>query len=62
MLIGFPGQGSFGTLTPSALEQSTVDLASELVKMIESEKHYTVNSKVFQTGADLLDVIVNLKR
>ena len=30
--------------------------------MIESEKHYTVNSKVFQTGADLLDVIVNLKR
>lgn len=62
MLIGFPGQGSFGTLTPSSLEQSTVDLASELVKMIESEKHYTVNSKVFQTGADLLDVIVNLKR
>ena len=28
--------------------------------MIEAEKHYTVNSKVFQTGADLLDVIVNL--
>lgn len=62
MLIGFPGEGGFGTLTSSALEQSTVDLATELTKMIESEKHYTVNSKVFQTGADLLDVIVNLKR
>ena len=62
MLIGFPGQGGFGSLTASALEQSNVDLATELTKMIESEKHYTVNSKVFQTGADLLDVIVNLKR
>jgi len=62
MLIGFPTQGGFGVLTSSTLEQSTVDLATELVKMIESEKHFAVNSKVFQTGADLLDVIVNLKR
>jgi flagellar hook protein FlgE len=62
MLIGFPTQGAFGTLTSSTLEQSTVDLATELVKMVESEKHFAVNSKVFQTGADLLDVIVNLKR
>ena len=62
MLIGFPGQGGFGILSSSSLEQSTVDLATELVKMIESEKHFAVNSKVFQTGADLLDVIVNLKR
>lgn len=62
MLIGFPTQGGFGTLTSSTLEQSTVDLATELVKMVESEKHFSVNSKVFQTGADLLDVIVSLKR
>jgi flagellar hook protein FlgE len=62
MLIGFPTQGGFGGITASTLEQSTVDLATELVKMIESEKHFSVNSKVFQTGADLLDVIVNLKR
>jgi flagellar hook protein FlgE len=62
MLIGFPGQGGLGILSSSSLEQSTVDLATELVKMIESEKHFSVNSKVFQTGADLLDVIVNLKR
>lgn len=62
MLIGFPSQGAFGVMTSNSLEQSTVDLATELTKMIESEKHYTVNSKVFQTGADLLDVIVSLKR
>ena len=45
-----------------ALEASNVDLANELTAMIESQRGYTANSKVFQTGADLLDVLVNLKR
>jgi flagellar hook protein FlgE len=60
--IGFAKDGGFGTLVSGALEQSTVDLASELTNMIESERNYTANSKVFQTGADLMDVLVNLKR
>lgn len=60
--IGFAGAGGFGTMVSSALEQSTVDLASELTTMIESERNYTANSKVFQTGAELMDVLVNLKR
>lgn len=62
MLIGFATQAGLGTITSNALEQSAVDLADELTNMIESERHYQVNSKVFQTGADLLDVLVNLKR
>jgi flagellar hook protein FlgE len=62
LLIGFPGSGSFGIVESSTLEQSTVDLATELTLMIEAERNFQVNSKVFQTGADLLDVIVNLKR
>ncbi|HXH25139.1 MAG TPA: flagellar hook protein FlgE [Vicinamibacterales bacterium] len=60
--IGFAGQGGLGSIVSSALEQSTVDIASELTSMIESQRSYTVNSKVFQTGADLMDVLVNLKR
>ena len=60
--IGFANDGGFGTMVSGALEQSTVDLASELTNMIESERNYTANSKVFQTGADLMDVLVNLKR
>jgi flagellar hook protein FlgE len=60
--IGIAGAGGFGTMVSSALEQSTVDLASELTTMIESERNYTANSKVFQTGAELMDVLVNLKR
>jgi len=60
--VGFPTKAGLGNVNSSALEQSTVDLANELTFMIESQRHYSVNSKVFQTGADLLDVLVNLKR
>lgn len=60
--VGFPGESGFGALESGALEASNVDLATELTTMIESQRNYTANSKVFQTGSDLLDVLVNLKR
>lgn len=62
MQIGFPGDSGFGKMISGALEQSTVDLASELTTMIEAERNYTANSKVFQTGSELMEVLVNLKR
>lgn len=62
VIVGFPETGSFGSLRAGALEQSNVDLATELTSMIESQRSYTANSKVFQTGSEILDVLVNLKR
>lgn len=62
VFVGFPGTGSLGMISSSALEQSNVDLAEELSTMIEAQRNYTANSKVFQTGSDILDVLVNLKR
>ena len=60
--VGEAGKGGFGTMISGALEQSNVDLASELTAMIEAQRSYTANSKVFQSGSELLDVLVNLKR
>lgn len=60
--IGFAGNGDHGIIVSSAVEQSNVDLAEELTTMIQSQRGYTANSKVFQTSSDLLDVLVNLKR
>lgn len=60
--IGFPGEGGNGSIVAGALESSNVDVAEELTAMIESQRSYTANSKVFQTGADLMDILVNLKR
>lgn len=62
LLIGYPNIGGFGSLVAGALEQSTVDLGAELTAMIEAQRNYSANSKVFQTGSELLDVLVNLKR
>ena len=45
----------------SSLESSTVDLATELTDMIQAQSAYEANSKVFQTGADILDVLNGLK-
>ena len=53
---------NLGSIISGALEKPTVDLASELTTMVESQRSYTANSKVFQTGAELLDVLVNLIR
>jgi flagellar hook protein FlgE len=60
--IGFPDQGAAGRIISGALEDSNVDIADELTSMIEAQRNYTANSKVFQTGSELLDVLVNLKR
>ena len=60
--VGFPQEAGRGSLISSALEQSNVDMASELTDMIVAQRDYTANSKVVQTGSELLDVLMNLKR
>ena len=45
----------------SSLESSTVDLATELTNMIQAQSAYEANSKVFQTGANIFDVLNGLK-
>jgi flagellar hook protein FlgE len=59
--IGTAGAGGLGSLESSTLEQSTVDLATELTDMIEAQRSYEANSKVLQTGSDLMSVINSLK-
>ncbi|RWD68491.1 MAG: flagellar hook protein FlgE [Mesorhizobium sp.] len=60
--IGFANEGKLGSIVSGALENSNVDIAEELTNMIAAQRSYTANSKVFQTGSDLMDVLVNLKR
>ena len=59
--IGIAGSGSLGSIKSSSLESSTADLATELTDMIQAQSGYVANSKVFQTGADILSVLNNLK-
>ena len=60
--VGLPNQAGLGRTVSGALEQSTVDVATEFTVMIEAQKNYTANSKVFQTSSELMEVLLNLKR
>lgn len=61
-VTGFPQTNGLGSINSGSLETSNVDLADQLTTMVEAQRSYTANSKVFQTGSDILDVLVNLKR
>ncbi len=60
--IGFPGHNQHGEIFSGALETANVDIASELTELIEAQRNYAVNSKVFQTGSDFMDILISLKR
>ncbi|HVN98181.1 MAG TPA: flagellar hook protein FlgE [Syntrophorhabdaceae bacterium] len=57
-----PGEGGLGKISPNSLEQSNVDLATEFVKMIISERGFQANSKVITTTDEVLQELMNLKR
>ncbi|ACK49025.1 flagellar basal body FlaE domain protein [Methylocella silvestris BL2] len=60
ILVGDPGLGGFGSIQSEKLESSTVDLASQLTDMIVAQRSYESNSKVFQTGSELLSTLNNM--
>jgi flagellar hook protein FlgE len=58
--VGTAGTGELGTINSSELEQSTVDIATELTNMIVAQRGYEANSQVFKAGADLLSNLIQL--
>ncbi|MBN2803657.1 MAG: flagellar hook protein FlgE [Deltaproteobacteria bacterium] len=60
--IGAPSTGANGSITSGALEQSTVDLAEEFVKMIAYQRGFQANSRTITTVDQLYQELVNLKR
>jgi flagellar basal-body rod protein FlgG len=49
-----PGQNGAGTLEQNYVETSNVDVAEELVSMIEAQRAYELNSKVVSTSDQML--------
>jgi flagellar hook protein FlgE len=56
-----PGTGSLGNINPNSLEQSNVDLATEFVNMITTERGYQANSKVITTTDAMLQELLTIK-
>lgn len=62
VVVGFAGESGLGTMRSMAVEGSNVDLATELTNMVVAQRAFSANSKVFQTGSELLTEVVNLSR
>jgi flagellar hook protein FlgE len=62
VLIGSPANGSFGTVLSGSLELSTVDLATEFVKMVTTQRGFQASSRTITVTDTLLEEVSNLKR
>ena len=60
--IGLPGTGTRGGLFSASLEESNVDIASEFVTMITTQRLFQANSRSITTTDLLIEEIINLKR
>ncbi len=56
-----PG-GSLGQILSGYLEQSNVDLATDMADMITTQRGYQANSKIITVTDEMLEVLVNMKR
>jgi flagellar hook protein FlgE len=57
-----PGTNGLGSIAPNSLEQSNVDMGTEFVKMITTQRGYQANSKVITVTDSMLQELINLKR
>jgi len=56
------GPGPSGVQASVSQTASEVDPAAELTDMVEATQSYKANAAVFETGADLWDVLMSIKR
>ncbi len=59
--VGSPGSGGRGRIAANSLELSNVDMATEFVKMITTQRAYQANAKVIATSDELLAALIQIK-
>jgi flagellar hook protein FlgE len=60
--IAPPGAGGRGQVTSGSIENSNVDLAEEMVSMIQHQRAFSANSKVIATADEMLSQLMQIKR
>jgi flagellar hook protein FlgE len=59
--VSAPGSGGLGVLQAGAVEESNVELTSELVNMITAQRIYQANAQTIKTQDQILQTMVNLR-
>jgi flagellar hook protein FlgE len=57
-----PGRGGAGSISPSALEQSTVDLADEFTRMIVTQRAFSASTRIITTADEMLEELTRIVR
>jgi flagellar basal-body rod protein FlgG len=60
-VTGNPGSTGYGTLQQGFLESSNVDVVTEITALIQAQRAYEMNSKVIQSGDQMLNTITSLQ-
>ena len=60
--VGAPGDGGRGTLIPSALERSNVDLAREFTDLVVAQRGFEAAARIIGVSDQVLQTVVNLKQ
>jgi flagellar hook protein FlgE len=61
VLLNEAGTGAAGTVAPSQLENSTVDIATEFSRLIIMQNAYQANSKVITVSDQMLQSLLNIQ-
>ena len=60
-IAGEAGSGTFGTINSSALEQSNVNLTTELIDLISAQRNFQANSRSLEVDNDLNNTILQIR-
>ena len=60
-LAGEAGSGTFGTINSSAIEQSNVNLTSELIDLISAQRNFQANSRALEVDNQLNQTILQVR-
>jgi len=60
-LAGEGGSGTFGTINSSALEQSNVNLTTELIDLISAQRNFQANSRALEVDNQLNQTILQIR-
>jgi flagellar hook protein FlgE len=61
MQLGEAGTSSFGLIQSGALENSNVNIAEQLVKLITAQRNYQANAQVITTANTITQTVINIR-
>jgi len=61
-VTGRANTGRMGSIASNSLETSNVDMAREMVQMIQTQRGFQANSKIITTADSMLSEVIQLKR